>query len=167
MQEFIIDGGYITRIWLGKPSENTQYISLYNVRISQLKQSHFIEPSTVNPRLQETFNGGSGNDTLQGNAVGNFFDGKAGADTMIGLEGDDIYMVDNSGDRVIETVNAGYDIVKSTISYSLADNVEELELLGNSAINGTGNHLNNRIIGNSSNNILDGGLGDDILIGGR
>ncbi|MEH8096255.1 S8 family serine peptidase [Gallibacterium anatis] len=168
MQEFIIDGGYITRIWLGKPSENTQYISLYNVRISQLKQSHFIEPSTVNPlpRLQETFNGGSGNDTLQGNAVGNFFDGKAGADTMIGLEGDDIYMVDNSGDRVIETVNAGYDIVKSTISYSLADNVEELELLGNSAINGTGNHLNNRIIGNSSNNILDGGLGDDILIGG-
>ncbi|MFU2137234.1 S8 family serine peptidase [Gallibacterium anatis] len=169
MQEFVIDGGYITRVWLGKPSESTQYISLYNVRISQLKQSHFIEPATVNslPRLQETFNGGSGNDTLQGNAVGNYFDGKAGADTMIGLEGDDVYVVDNSGDKVIEANESGYDIVKSTISYQLADNVEELQLLSGSAINGTGNRLNNRIVGNSGNNVLDGGLGDDILIGGE
>lgn len=139
---------------------------MYNVRISQLKQSHFIEPATVAPlpRLQEIFNGGRGNDTLQGNALGNYFDGKTGADTMIGLEGDDVYIIDNNGDKVIEANESGYDIVKSTISYRLADNVEELQLLGSGAINGTGNCLNNRIVGNSGNNVLDGGLGDDILM---
>ncbi|MBF4102889.1 hypothetical protein INT80_11385 [Gallibacterium anatis] len=78
-----------------------------------------------------------------------------------------MYVVDNSGDKVIEANESGYDIVKSTISYQLADNVEELQLLSASAINGTGNRLNNRIVGNSGNNVLDGGLGDDILIGGE
>ena len=168
MREIIVDGAYVTRVWLGDPGENTQYVSLYNVRSSQLKASHFTDPAAIRflPRLQQEFVGGSGNDSLQGNAVGNYFDGKAGADTMIGLEGDDTYLVDNTGDKVVERSNEGYDTVKSSISYRLADNVEELQLQGTAAINGTGNALNNRIVGNSGNNVLDGGLGDDTLIGG-
>ncbi|HHP7245385.1 MAG TPA: hypothetical protein ACFE0H_11925, partial [Elainellaceae cyanobacterium] len=45
-------------------------------------------------------------------------------------------------------------------------NVENLELLGESDLVGTGNDLANTITGNSGNNILNGGLGDDVLIGG-
>jgi serralysin len=50
-----------------------------------------------------------------------------------------------------------------------------MTLLGSSALNGTGNALNNVVVGNSGYNILtglavddylDGGMGDDALIGG-
>jgi Ca2+-binding RTX toxin-like protein len=39
-------------------------------------------------------------------------------------------------------------------------------LQGTTAINGTGNELNNIITGNTGNNVLTGGLGNDTLIGG-
>ncbi|MCW9718518.1 hypothetical protein L5B83_09030 [Avibacterium sp. 21-599] len=76
-------------------------------------------------------------------------------------------MVDNIQDRVIETVNGGYDIIKSSVSYQLPDHVEELELTGDANINATGNAANNRLVGNVGANHLDGGLGDDVLIGGK
>ncbi|MEH2281812.1 MAG: hypothetical protein V7K90_10875 [Nostoc sp.] len=44
--------------------------------------------------------------------------------------------------------------------------LENLILTGTSAINGTGNSLNNTITGNSANNQLNGGAGNDILVGG-
>ncbi|MFM9385210.1 Ig family protein, partial [Pseudomonas sp. UV AK001] len=44
-------------------------------------------------------------------------------------------------------------------------NLENLTLLG-SALNGTGNNLNNSLIGNAGNNVLDGGLGADTMAGG-
>ena len=40
---------------------------------------------------------------LIGNALDNVLNGMAGADTMTGGAGNDIYMVDNVGDVVIET----------------------------------------------------------------
>lgn len=58
------------------------------------------------------------------------------------------------------------DTVNSSISYILPDAVENLNLIGVTAINGTGNTLNNIIIGNSGNNILSGGVGNDTLDGG-
>ncbi|MFM6408355.1 MAG: calcium-binding protein, partial [Microcystis sp.] len=45
-------------------------------------------------------------------------------------------------------------------------NVENLTLTGLSAINGTGNTLNNLIIGNSRNNTLSGEGGNDTIDGG-
>ena len=44
----------------------------------------------------------------------------------------------------------------STVSYVLADNVENLTLPGTAAINGTGNTLNNVLTGNAGNNSLTG-----------
>ena len=105
--------------------------------------------------------GGLGNDTL---------DGYFGADTMLGGQGDDTYFVDNVGDVVTENAGEGTDTVRSTISYTLAANVENLVLLtdinGNPAISGTGNALDNVITGNSANNSLTGGGGNDTLDGG-
>jgi Ca2+-binding RTX toxin-like protein len=44
--------------------------------------------------------------------------------------------------------------------------VEHLTLTGTGAINGTGNALDNIIVGNNGANKLDGGLGADTLSGG-
>jgi VCBS repeat-containing protein len=108
-------------------------------------------------------------DQLTGDANANVIDGGVGADTMTGGDGNDIYYVDNAGDVVVELLNSGFggaDEVRSTISYTLADNVETLTLLGAANIDGTGNNKANLIVGNDGNNVLDGGLGSDTLTGG-
>jgi Ca2+-binding RTX toxin-like protein len=55
--------------------------------------------------------------------------------------------------------------VKSSGSYALGVDLEKLTLLGSGNTNGTGNALDNRLIGNSGNNTLTGGLGRDIMTG--
>ena len=45
-------------------------------------------------------------------------------------------------------------------------NLENLTLTGTAAINGTGNELNNVLIGNNGANALNGGVGADTLEGG-
>ncbi len=108
--------------------------------------------STVN-----VLTGGVGNDTLNGGS---------GADTMVGGIGNDIYVVDNTGDVVAENPGEGTDTVQSSVTYTLSANVEKLTMTGTSAINGTGNNLNNVIIGNGGNNTLAGLGGADSLDGG-
>jgi Ca2+-binding RTX toxin-like protein len=95
-----------------------------------------------------------------------YLTGDSGANTLSGLKGNDIYLVDHTGDTVKEKQNEGYDTVEAEITYKLAANIENLTLTGNAAINGSGNALNNRIKGNSADNILNGGVGDDFLDGG-
>ena len=93
-------------------------------------------------------------------------DGGAGADTMYGGAGDNLYVVDNPADAVDEAAAGGLDSVRSSVSYALPANVEELILTGSGAINGTGNELANRIAGNGAANVLSGGGGADTLLGG-
>jgi Ca2+-binding RTX toxin-like protein len=69
-------------------------------------------------------------------------------------------------DTVIEEAGGGYDVVNSSITYGLTENVEELHLLGADHLDGSGNGLDNLIVGNAGNNRLTGGLGNDTLIGG-
>ena len=70
---------------------------------------------------------------------------------MTGGGGDDIYSVDTMGDTVTEGGGAlaGFDTVRSSVtSYTLGSNFERLVLQG-SALNGTGNVLDNILIGNA------------------
>lgn len=112
--------------------------------------------------------GGSGADKLSGNAAGNVLDGGAGADIIAGGDGNDTYIVDNSGDLVMELGSSGIDEVQSSVSYNLmqAWHVENLVLSGGSALNGSGNWLDNVITGNGAANVLDGNRGNDTLDGG-
>ena len=114
--------------------------------------------------------GNNGNNELYGTNFDDVIDGGIGADKMYGYGGSDIYIVDNIGDQVIETeagALGGIDTVKSSVSFTLGANVENLTLNDSANINGTGNELDNIINGNDGNNVLDGKAGDDTLKGGK
>lgn len=104
------------------------------------------------------------NNVITGNNGDNRIDGKQGADTMNGGTGNDTYVVDNEGDVVIESGNDPADQVEASIDYTLGDNIENLTLTGN-AVEGTGNRLDNQIVGNQGRNVITGLDGDDTLDG--
>ncbi|WP_179047153.1 FG-GAP-like repeat-containing protein [Nostoc sp. TCL26-01] len=108
--------------------------------------------------------GGDGNDILNGGAGDDYLNGGAGADKMFGGSGNDKYLVDN-GDVVIENASEGTDTVITGKTYTLGANVENLTLTDSAVINGTGNDLNNYILGNAAANIIDGRGGDDQING--
>jgi Ca2+-binding RTX toxin-like protein len=110
--------------------------------------------------------GNVGNNILVGNSGNDSLDGGFGRDTLSGGAGDDIFVVDNFRDVVTEALNQGTDLVKSSVTHLLGSNFENLELTGSDDLNGTGNSLNNFILGNGGTNTLDGGSGDDELDGG-
>ena len=83
-----------------------------------------------------------------GNANANTLGGTAAADVLIGLGGNDIYTVNNAGDVVVEAANAGTDTVLTAFSsYTLGANLENLTFTDNATHIGTGNTLNNSIVG--------------------
>lgn len=106
-------------------------------------------------------------DYLRGYAGNDTLDGGAGADTMEGGPGDDTYRVDNAADLIVERVGGGRDLVFSSVSYRLPQNVENLALTGNADLDAIGNNLANRIAGNGGNNVLNGGAGADTMTGGQ
>ena len=101
----------------------------------------------------------------------------ATADALIGTAGDDIFLVDDPGDRITEAANAGFDRVETTLdSYTLASNVEELIRRGAADFTGNGNALANTMIGGAgsdtlgglaANDAIAGNSGDDSLAGGN
>ncbi|MDB9537592.1 DUF4347 domain-containing protein [Dolichospermum planctonicum CS-1226] len=131
--------------------------------------TYTLTTNTENLTLQGTTAiNGTGNDldnSITGNASANVLTGGAGADTLIGGAGNDSYYVDNTADTITENLNEGTDIVFTTVTYTLTTNTENLTLQGTTAINGTGNDLDNSITGNAAANILTGGLGNDTLTG--
>ena len=126
----------------------------------------------------------AGNDVLTGGQKDDLINGGSGIDRMAGRKGNDRYIVDNIYDTTIERAGEGIDTVEASVSYSLAQNVENIKLTGSAAINGYGNELDNDMFGNNNNNTLmgragrdeiraygghdrlDGGTGADTLVGG-
>lgn len=115
----------------------------------------------------ENIHGSRYTDHLTGDNGNNVIDGWWGGDTMVGLRGDDIYIVDHALDNVVEVAGQGNDMIYSFVSYSLVGrDVETLVLSGDGALNATGNDLANVLIGNADANALNGGAGADVLNGG-
>jgi len=109
-------------------------------------------------------------DQLSSGAGNDYLDGGAGTDTMNGGGGNDQYFVDDAGDTVTELAGEGYDVVYAAASYTLTagSSVEVLATIdeaATTAINLTGNDLDNYVTGNAGNNLLDGGGGSDHLWG--
>jgi Ca2+-binding RTX toxin-like protein len=111
---------------------------------------------------------GAGNDyfdTLGGKLIGN----------VTGGMGDDIIVTDNPQIKYTENAGQGTDTVKSTVTLTLGNNIENLILIGEKTAWGTGNGLDNSLLGNSADNMLfgnggfdtlDGAAGNDTLTGG-
>ncbi|MFW9264016.1 pre-peptidase C-terminal domain-containing protein, partial [Nostoc sp. CALU 546] len=112
--------------------------------------------SIVGDTQNNQLSGGNGNDTI---------DGGLGTDTLNGGAGNDTYIIDTTLDTITEAANSGTDTVRSSVTYTLGANLENLTQREGGNIAGTGNSLNNLLFGNTSNNTLNGRAGNDTLDG--
>ena len=144
-----------------------------NVYSSNLTENSFVESSYVfdDPSLYNDFierKKASEEETIETNFVGttgnDVITGTIFADVMTGGLGDDTYVLNNIGDVITEMANAGTDTIQSSITHTLASNIENLTLTGSGNINGTGNSLGNTLTANSGTNTLSGLAGDDTYV---
>src|SRR5262245_28579203 len=85
---------------------------------------------------------------------------------MTGGPGNDLYIVDSAADTVNESANQGNDTVQTTLaSYTLGANVENLINAGTGPFAGTGNALDNVMVGGTGADTLNGLAGNDTLSG--
>lgn len=120
--------------------------------------------------------GNSQSNAVTGGSDGDTIDGGTGIDRLVGLGGDDTYLVDNALDVVEEAANGGIDTVFTTGAlHVLAANVENLTYSGTGRFMGTGNAAANTITGGGNadtvfglggNDVMGGLAGNDTLSGG-
>jgi Ca2+-binding RTX toxin-like protein len=87
--------------------------------------------------------------------------------TVNGGAGDDLYLVNSKTTAIEEQPEFGYDKVRSTASFSLGQNIEDLTLLGSKDTYARGNGDDNVLTGNSGDNEIRGYAGEDYLKGGK
>lgn len=133
--------------------------------------ANIFDASAMGSSTRVFLNGLGGADTLIGGAGDDELDGGTGADEMDGGAGNDLYRVDNPGDRVFEDIGGGTnDRVVVTVSYQLMEGQEIERLLvasrdSTNGINLTGNEFRQQIFGNAGHNIIDGRGGADTMTG--
>lgn len=114
-----------------------------------------------------TFTGTSKFDVISGTAANDRIDGRGGADLMKGGAGDDTYLLDNAGDRILEFGSGGVDTALIGASrYVLDAQVENATITTSSGATVVGNASANWIIGGSGADYIEGGGGFDLLTGG-
>ncbi|MGB4115460.1 MAG: VCBS domain-containing protein [Polaromonas sp.] len=116
-----------------------------------------LDNQIIGTGAADTLAGGAGNDTLADSG---------GAATMLGGTGDDTYIVSNAAARVVESFAEGYDMVKTSVSYAVAANVEKLMATGNAVLTLTAHDDGVTLVANNAGNTLLGGAGADVLQGG-
>jgi Ca2+-binding RTX toxin-like protein len=114
--------------------------------------------------------GGGGNDILDGGLGNDLLDGGTGNDVLNGGLGNDVYRVNSLRDAIVELPFSGTDRIEANISFSLTANlgvlnVENLTLTGAAQITGSGNFLDNVMVGNNARNFMRGIEGNDTLKG--
>jgi Ca2+-binding RTX toxin-like protein len=174
-----LDGGFGNDQLTGGQGNDAFYVdSTSDTALESSNQGTDTVYSSVNWTLTTNFehltligNGnvsGTGNgsaNTITGNSGNNAIDGLGGNDTMIGGAGNDTYTVDSTSDVVTELANGGTDLVNSSATFTLGNDVENLTLTLSGTVNGTGNGLDNVLTGNSANNTLTGLGGNDTIDG--
>ena len=168
--------------WVGLLGNDTYYVNNAGDTITELANqgwdtvyssiSYTLPVNVEALVLQES----AGNANATGNNAYNYLVGNSGnnvlsdggaANQMAGGAGNDTYNVSNAGDVIVENANAGWDMVWSSVSYTLPTNVEALYLYDSAGnANATGNTGNTYLVGNSHNNILSDGGGAATMSGG-
>jgi Ca2+-binding RTX toxin-like protein len=130
--------------------------------ITGTASNEIISPSSTLPGQPLP---GNLNDIIYGNGGDDRIDGGLGADKMYGGPGNDLFIVEDSGDVANEFAGEGFDTVRASVNYQLRANLEMLVLTGNNPIYGYGNDLANTIWGNDAGNVIDGRGGADEMRG--
>jgi Ca2+-binding RTX toxin-like protein len=112
----------------------------------------------------DTLRGLGGADSLAGNGGDDVLLGGAGLDSLAGGAGNDLYLIDDAGDRVTEAASGGADTIAASVDVTLGAEVEALRLTAGGH-RGTGNALANLMAGSGGADTLDGGAGADTLAG--
>ena len=111
---------------------------------------------------------GAENTRLSGLAGIDTLTGGAGSDILVGGEGDDVFFISDSLDLIIETVGGGADTIITSVSMTMPDQMEALQIAaGISGITLTGGTGNDMLIGNGLANTFIGGAGDDVILVGN
>ena len=115
--------------------------------------------------IAATGNGAS--DTLIGGAGTDTLTAGAGLATLIGGRGDTTFVVDNSGDVVVDSLAITNNAIDAGVSYSLLPNVNTLVLTGTSNLAGTANSAGDTLVANTGIDTLVGGGGNDTFVIGN
>jgi len=103
--------------------------------------------------------GFGGDDTLTGGV---------GRNTLDGGGGNDVFFIGDTLDLIIETAGGGADTIITSVSMTMPDQVEALQIAaGISGITITGGAGNDMLVGNGLANSLNGGAGDDVILAGN
>ncbi len=143
-------------------------IALYSdAGVNNFSNSGVIDGSVVFFNTTNLINTGLIDGDVGLNFGADIFDGRGGTveGDVSGGDGDDTYIIDDATISLVENIDDGTDTVKSTVSFRLGDNFENLTLLTHKNINGVGNNGANSLIGNAGNNRLQGQAGNDVLNG--
>src|SRR5262249_61435587 len=101
--------------------------------------------------------------TGTGSASNDYLVSVGGPNTLVGLGGNDVYVVNNSGVRVQEGSGADIDIVVATVNFTIPTNVEGLFVNGSGLI-GTGSSGNDYLVSLGGPNTLIGSGGNDKFV---
>jgi Ca2+-binding RTX toxin-like protein len=158
----------------GSPTSFSTKVSFSNIERFRVTGT-INNDSIVTGSGSDYLSGGSGNDYLNGSGGSDYLEGGADNDTLDGASdsidifvgglGDDVYGVYNSNTIITENTTEGNDTVWTAVNFSLANNVENLYLVGN--LTGNGNNDNNLIVGyGDGDNIINALDGDDTINSG-
>ncbi len=119
------------------------------------------------PAANSTVTGGSGPDRLRGTDGDDTLKGGAGADEMQGGAGNDLYYIDDVGDRAVEAADGGTDEVRTTVALAAPfENVENYTYVGSRDFRFIGSAAGNVLKADSGKDLLIGAGGSDVLMGG-
>jgi beta-glucanase (GH16 family) len=110
--------------------------------------------ATVAPPVGSTSTGTAQNDQLVD---------VAGGATLVGLGGDDTYLIADSTTKIVEAAGGGIDSVVTWVPYQLPANVENLTL-EHDLLTGIANDTGSMIIADGSHDNLVSGKGSDVLV---
>ena len=148
----------LNTMYVGVETQNSDSASAPGIPQGTVALGLDVANISVQSTAPQTRTGGVQNDTLIG---------AAGADTLKGGAGDDTYVVNSTGQTVVELANGGNDSISTALAtYSLPSNVENLRYTGSKTFTGFGNALPNSLVGGNGRDTLDGDTGADTMNGG-